>query len=427
MPTLQERFADLAEDAPASPTPTGIWTDGRRRARTRRVGTAAIVAVTVVALGALGGVASHQASTPPVAGQPGATAALPTQIHHPSPWLSGTGGQPPGRLSMLIPGKRGGVWSYHWGMVGVSATTGAYRYLDIPGCVQAGALSSDGRHVVCLMGGDSGDHDVVEGLGVYDTVSGDVARWTPPSGKLRVNTIAWNGDHAISMSAGRTSYVWRYGHGDPVPVDTRLGLTAGPGSGLGPDLYFAGRRAYLSLEPGPKHRAVHIRLARSTPITGHAPPASLSPSGRQIAVVERSDTGGDLLVGDVAPSGQRTTVARVPAPVQWPMLVGWADERHLMVINQVEPTGVSGLGRDDSRDALERVDVVTGETVRVSNLMNEQHSGGVRLAASLLAVPPRDFPAPPSPLNRRVEFWGGVGVLVLGLCSLVLWRRRIRA
>jgi hypothetical protein len=60
MPTLHERFADLAEDAPQSPTPAGIWRDGRRRARARRVGTAVVIAATVVGLGAIGGLAARE-------------------------------------------------------------------------------------------------------------------------------------------------------------------------------------------------------------------------------------------------------------------------------------------------------------------------------------------------------------------------------
>lgn len=423
MPTLQERFADLAEDAPVSPTPAGIWSDGRRRVRRRRVGTAVIAVVTLAALSAVSGLAASRASEPGYADS-GTSPALPTVIHHPSPWLPGTGGHPPGQLSMLIPGKRGGIWRYHWGMVGVSATTGAYRYLDIPGCVQADALSSDGRHVACLMGDGSGDRGAVTGLGVYDTVSGHLDRWTPASGKLRLNTIAWNGDDAISMTAGHTSYVWKFGQGDPVPIDTHLGLTAGPGSGS--DLYFAGRHGYLSLDPGPTHRAVHIVLARTSLITGHAPEAAVSPSGRLIALAERDDAGGGLLVGDVAPAGQRTTVTRVPSSVAWPLLVGWADEQHLMVIAQVNPTDAVGVGLPGSRFALERVDIHTGETVQVSNEMNEQDSWGAGFAASLLGTPARDFPAPPSPLNRRVELWVTVGVLLLGLCSLAVWRRRVR-
>ena len=85
MPTLYERLSDLAEDAPASPTPEGIWVDGRRRARTRRAGTAVVVAVTLVVLSAVGGFALHRSAGPGYAATPGATPALPTRIHHPAP------------------------------------------------------------------------------------------------------------------------------------------------------------------------------------------------------------------------------------------------------------------------------------------------------------------------------------------------------
>jgi hypothetical protein len=91
MPTLRERFTNLAEDAPESPTPAGIWRDGRRRARVRRVGTAVVVAVTVGALATFGGFAEHRARTPGVAESRSSEVALPTKVYPPSPWLSGTG------------------------------------------------------------------------------------------------------------------------------------------------------------------------------------------------------------------------------------------------------------------------------------------------------------------------------------------------
>src|SRR5690349_8918656 len=101
MPTLHDTFAELAEEAPDSPTPEGIWVDGRRRARVRRVGTGVVVAVTVVLLSAVGGWAVHRDRAPDAVGDPDAVPGIPTQIHHPSPWLPGTDGTPPGQLSTL--------------------------------------------------------------------------------------------------------------------------------------------------------------------------------------------------------------------------------------------------------------------------------------------------------------------------------------
>lgn len=422
MPTLQDRFADLAEDAPTSPTPSGIWADGRRRVRVRRVGTAAVVAATVAALGALGGVAARLSATPQYAGQSGTSGALPAQIHHPSPWLSGTSGRPPGQLSMLIPGKRGGIWRYHWGIVGVSATTGAYHYLDIPGCLQSDDLSPDGRHVSCFVGGSSGGRELLRGVEVYDTVTGHLDRWTPPQGRLHLDSIAWVGDGALSLRAGTTSYLWRFGHGAPTPIQPSLGPTvgSGPRSGL-----YAARQGYFYLEPEGAHRVVQVRLTKST-LDPARTSASVSPSGGQLALVHTDDSGGQLLVGDVSPSGARTSVVQVAASLQWPRVIGWADEQHVLVVDQVIPVGGDGSGDPGSRYALERVDVDTGTVVRVSNLMTQQDSWGASFASSLLGVPPRDFPAPPSPLNRRVEAWLALGVLLLSACCLALWRRRVR-
>src|SRR5690242_1434766 len=123
MPTLHERFADLAEEAPESPTPTGIWHEGRRRARAARIGTAVVVVATLVLVALVGGAAGRRGAAPPYAGRPDGAAVLPTQVHQAGRWL-GTSTTPPGRLSMVIPAKqavRSGLWNdYRWSVVGVS-------------------------------------------------------------------------------------------------------------------------------------------------------------------------------------------------------------------------------------------------------------------------------------------------------------------
>jgi hypothetical protein len=323
---------------------------------------------------------------------------------------------------MLVPGKRGGLWRYHWGTVGVSATTGAYHYLDIPGCLDADGLSPDGRHVSCFTDGGTGDHQVLRGLEVYDTVTGRLDRWTPTQGRLRLNSVAWVGNDALSLRAGGTSYLWRFGYGAPTAIRTRLGPTVGTGPDTG--LYAAGPDGYRYLQARGAHRVVHVRLATRS-LDATRTPAAVSPSGDQIALVHPDDSGGQLLVGDISPSGGRTSVVPVAASLQWPRVIGWADEQHVLVLDQVTPTGRDGSGDVDSRYALERVDVDTGTVERVSNAMNQQDSSA-SFASSLLGVPPRDFPAPPSPLNRRVEAWLALGVLLLGACSLASWRRRVR-
>ncbi len=423
MPTLYERLSDLAEDAPAGPTPEGIWVDGRRHARTRRAGTALVVAVTLVLLSAVGGFALHRNAGPGYAATPGATPALPTRIHHPSPWLSGTGDQPPGRLSMLIPGKRGGWPHYHWGMVGVSATTGAYHYLEIPGCFSVDGLAPDGRHVSCSVSVVSGGREVVQGLEIYDTTTGRVDRWTSPSGRFALNSLTWNGNDAVTFRAGGTSYLWQFGHGAPLRIPTHLTSRAGTAGPAG--LYLSGPHGFFYLDPAHHRRLERVTLEDSE-VARTSTPAAVSPSGGRIAIVHATDTSSTLLVGDVAPAGRRTPVTAVPAPLQWPRIVGWADERHLLVVNLVSPSGTDASGDPNARYALDRVDVDTGQVVQMAAMSDEQTSVGAIFASSMLGAPPRDFPAPPTPMNQRLEAGLVLGVVLLGGVALVVWRRRVR-
>lgn len=433
MPTLHESLADLAEEAPASPTPARIWAEGRRKARARRIGTAVVVAATVTALAGVGGFVAHRASEPSVADTPSGTPALPSQIYHPSPWLSGTGHRPPGQLSMLIPGKRGGWPHYHWGMVGVSATTGAYHYLDIPGCYAVDGLAPDGRHVSCYVSVESGGREVIRGLEIYDTLTGHVDRWMSGSGGLALNTVTWNGDDALTFRADGTSYLWLFGHDAPRPISTHLRLRAGTSGDAG--LYEFGqignkptrdhriRNGFLYLDPANHRRPVRVTLqvAAST-----STPAAVSPSGRRIAIERSSDTSSTLLVGDVARRDGLTRLTPVEAALQWPRIVGWVDDQHLMVVNLVSPTGVNAMGDPNARYALDRVDVDTGQVVQVAGMSDEQTSIGAVFATSMLGAPTRDYPAPQTPLNQRLEVGLVLGVLLIGGAALVVWRRRAR-
>ncbi|WP_151082517.1 hypothetical protein [Nocardioides cynanchi] len=421
METLHERFADLAEEAPDSPTPPNLWVEGRRRARARRVGTAVVVVAILALLSGVGGLAGHRAAAPQYAGQPGEAPALPSQVHHPSPWLSGTGGQPPGQLSMLVPGKRGGWRHYHWGEVGVSATTGSYRYLEIPGCLDVSGLAPDGLHVWCFTGRGSGESEVLIGLAVYDTVTGHLDRWSPPSGRVGLNSVAWSGNDALTFRAGPTSYLWHFRHGDPQPISVHLTSTIGTVGNAG--LYQAPhRRGYFYLDPARQRRVETLTLRGGDRVTGTA---AVTASGRRVVTTGASGSGRWLLVADVTPHGQVSRFTRVPAAVHWPWLVGWADESHVLVVSQVSPGG-SDAPADPGRYALDSVDVETGRTVQVAGMSDQQTSWGAAFATSLLGLPTRDFPAPPEPMDPRLEAGLGAGVLLLGAVALVWWRRRVR-
>ena len=420
MPTLHERFADLAEDAPESPTPAGIWRDGRRRARVRRVGTAVVVAVTVVALASVGGLAAHRARQPAFADQPVAAPGLPTRVYEPSGWLP-TSTRPPGRLSALIPAHRSHLTTrYTWGLVGVSATTGAYHFLDLPGYTGSGELSPDGRHVAYW----SGD-EVTDSLAVYDTVTGQLRRWQPAPGEpVDTKGLAWNGNDAVTFD-GRgvaTSYLWRVGHGAPQQIHQNLSALVGTAGDSG--LYGAGPHHFFYLDPAHRPRRVDVRV--DYPRDKHSWPVAVSPSGKRIAMEYSTQRHSVLYVGVIQRSGVRTSVRVVPAPsLRWPTIVGWADDQHLMVVNQVTPRGFNATGIDGASYQLAEVDVSTGAVEHVTDL-GSLGGSWVDIASEMLGAPTHDFPAPPRPLGPRVEAGLGAGLVLLGGVALVWWRRRVR-
>src|ERR1700712_2626240 len=131
MTTLHDRLTDLAQDAPAGPPVPQLWDRGMRYRRRRRLGTCVVLLAAVLALVSLTSLswvrARHDAL--PLR-SPGA---LPDQLYAPSPWLPDTAGHPLGRLAAVIRADRH-TWSgaSDRELVGVSATSGEYRFLDLP-------------------------------------------------------------------------------------------------------------------------------------------------------------------------------------------------------------------------------------------------------------------------------------------------------
>jgi hypothetical protein len=423
MPTLHDRFADLAEEAPVTPTPPGIWVEGRRLARVRRIGAVVIVAATLVVAAGIGGVAVHRTASPGYAVQPGAGPALPSRLYQPSRWLSTADG-PPGQLSTLITAEKG-TWTGHQsGLVGVSATTGAYHFLDLPDIGPGGAvLSPDGEHVAyALRSGQQ--HNAFRGVGVYDTVTGHLDRWVPPAGQgFNPNGLAWLGDDAVTFPKSRwTGYEWHFGHGAPQAFAGKLTELVGTAGDAG--LYALDARTFFYLDPARAGRIEHVTVGSTPRTMGY--PRVVSSSGRRIGVLHATQRRSEVLVGRVRRSGGPTHFAAVHAPLHWSSMVGWTDDRHLMVVNQVSPTTFDGQGVAGTTYALERVDVRTGHVASVVDMGNLS-SLDVQFANGLLDGPTRDFPSPPHPLNPRVVAVLLGGVVLLGVCGLAVWRRRVRA
>jgi hypothetical protein len=196
---LHDRLSDLAGHTPPASPPTDLWDRGVRRRRLARAGQAAIAAVLVLVV-ALGGWTWHQSRPIPPADTHG-DAQVPDRLYQPSPWLPAFNG-PTGPLISVIPTVRNTFWHQENGYVGVTADSGRYGFLRLPGVVdnifstEGVSLSPDGRMLATWVTGETEEKphgaSPVVGIDVRDLVTGAVYRWRPGTAHgLSTETLVW--------------------------------------------------------------------------------------------------------------------------------------------------------------------------------------------------------------------------------------------
>lgn len=440
-----ERLAGRAHDT--GPSGGELWERGARYRRRLRTGTAAIASGTVLGLAVLTGVAAERSGPTPPPAPADAPAALPSQIWSPSPWLPGTGEVgPPGQVVALGQHLRRTWRGSTNGVVAVSAATGDYRYLDLPGWLAGGpsdpALAPDGRHVAYWAAGpvggtpntSEGRSDPISRVAVYDTTDGGVVTHTFRSEHgLMPSTLAWidstrlvlghyqlaTGDDGPSarqsLGINRTTWVWDLAEPEPAPWEegTRQGVDDW-GAPVDGHVAVRGSRGLKDLDPD----TLELRpLPRPLPIvygTGNA----ISPDGTRIAGVWKRQrnhrTPGDVVVVPLdAPDAAR----RLDEADETFRVDGWIDDATLAVTRRSrEATRRLSLG-------IHRVDADTGATRLMVRLPD---SFAVQWAGDLLGAPVVDRRAPPRPLDPRWVTAGWVSLAAGGLLALWGWRRRVR-
>jgi hypothetical protein len=446
MTTLHDRLADLAEDAPATPPPPDLWRTGRRRAPRRRAAVAAgvVIAAALVAVGSAAVVTRIQAGPDPAG--TGTKTVLPDRFFQPSPRLP-VAHDPPGLLVAVLPGQHTSwTGSDTEGLVGISATTQRYAFLDLPGW-RSGAwaentwsLSPDGRYVAYWYA----DHDrpgetgpgPADGIAVFSTVTGKVEKHNFDSNAgVEPTRFGWTADGLLTM---RVDYVqdsetgayartvgavaWALPSGTVREVDDPRQLTRWILGPAGQDGFLSQRgRRWYAVEDEADLSGAPVAVARSSGINTMG---TISPDYTWLAVSDLLDQDpsrggagsngiGELLVGRVQRGATEVAALDLSAgsdPPNYSEVQGWRDEDTLVL-------------ETFSKDGHQLVAVhLPDQEVQPLATFEQSSETGIVYATGLLGSPVADAVEPPHP-------WPPAAVAAMtggGTLLLLLGLRRVR-
>jgi hypothetical protein len=425
-----------------------LWQQGRRRVRRHRMlGAAAAACVLGVAVLGVGLVPDRPVAMP--AGQSHAPA-FPESIHVPDPDLAGTAEAGPiGPLALVAAAPRGNGQTPQ--LFAISATTGTYRFLDLPGQVPGTtvALSPDGNHVGYWYAGEvpdpvlhRGEKQSVAGVAIYDTVSGKVTRSAIPSDHgLDAAELFWIDDDQLILvyfprattnrSSEGGSFLWGTRMPKPVPSslpDGSARFWRDPDGGFVQD---SDTTSFNQVEVIPG--AGLTVVTRPLPLQLPAKPTPTSVGLTQYAAVYRS---GDLVLAvpsSTAAYAQPLMTGRVAADGSVGSLsfvdrlsnvrvLGWKDAHTVLV---------SGFRYRGGRTGLYEADLAAGTSRYLGTDAGTQYSSddlpdGPAVATELT----RHTTAGREPVvdhRSTAEYVAAAGaVVLLGSGALVLVRRRSR-
>ena len=373
---------------------------------------------------------------------------LPDKFFDPSPWLDGTSDRGPiGPLIGVIGDSRKTWTNTEPGLVGISATTGEYRFLDLPDAstTQGFGLSPDGRHLAYWITGETQDEpngekgsDAVVGYAVYDTVSDEVVARETFATKhgLDVENPVWADDDTFVFKAGQwlgggtgtmdasssNAFSFRVRHLDDSSAKI-IGNDGGGTSLIGSDGFGAvlvdgDQSTFAVLDTDHPSRLATYRSSQRV-YNSH----SFAVHGRQVvALAERrlkdgatTDYRAPLLVGRMG-TGRMVQMREVPAYRNRGQIAGWRDDSHVLVVGF--PSVVELLPR------LLSVDIHTGEVEALAELETQP-----AFASGLPDSPRAHATEPPTPLDPRLKLGltvAGALAAMAGLLALRRWRRRAR-
>lgn len=435
---LRQRLGELAGDAPS---PAGgaddLWQRGKRYGRRRAMrGTALALTALLLFSGAATagwlGLDHPEAAGPAT---PGAEVRLPDRLFTPSPWLPSTTAEdgPPGQLVALVGGEHKTLFSTTRGVFGVSASTGRYRFLDLPdySAESTPSLSPDGTRVAYWLSSGAGVLSTVQGFAVYDAVSGQLARHRVESKLgLEPDAIGWAGGRvwfqystvtqadgdSMSSTAGPVT-VWDVARDEVATAPSAAGSVMFRATSTARGIVASGVRDGYAWVDGDS-LSDWPRFTTSLALAG-AP--ILSPDGLRVGGLFAGANPSDccspqpLVVGRFSTDGGRLAVRKVPV-FRAGAVLGWRDDTHL-------------LAQRIDRAEIYVVDIETGAAERLLSLPAQSSAPGTLLATDLLGADLVPGQQPASPPDQRLLLAGGVSGSVLGavlLGVLLVGRRRVR-
>lgn len=453
-----ERLADRAPGVDASPRAAiRTWETAARQRRRSIAVTSLVTVLVLVCAGAIGWAASALQQPVPAPASGTVAPAIPNALYQPSPWVQSTADSGPiGPLALLDEAPHQTSWTHvdNYALFGVSALTGAYRFIDLPGrfdpesdVSQSYILSPDGTQIGYWLGGHPSDEpDVtrVVGFAAYDTVTGKVTTHLVPTDRgLMGEWLAWSGDSTrlvaafgqIRDAAGNESgpdrsVAWRPGESGVLPLEgLGTGLFTIPSTGAAGLYAFHDAGRTLTVVDPSDGRQASIRVS----IPGYFG-AVISPNGTLLAYNERTRDGVGSNPGGTQQS-RYADLARLPEPAAsgstWAAtrldvrssrvgIVGWIDDAHLLLTTWTSPAPyVSPAMRVVSYD------VRTGSSAVVLSVRSPS-IGIPSIATGLIARPFVERAIPPTPIDPR-KLWVVIAACVLALAMIPLVLFRVRA
>lgn len=456
---LEDRLARLADGEVSAPTPRpdDLWKRGRRWQRRRRVFAAVTgAAVVVLASGLVTSVLPFMDTGAPDAGPAANEVAprIPDRLFEPSPWLGTLPDEP---VVAVMDALRGSWRGTDLGLVGISALTGEYGFLDLPDRAgDAVALSPDGERLAYWLAGEPAGEPQVDfgqtrptvGVVVRDLRTGEEHRhhvetehglrgwslfWMDEDtlvfdyGQFTVGASAPEEDQGGSVSEG--ALWWRPGESAPVKWPWRRQVpsvefwSARDGDLLGTD----GEAGLIMLDAGQGKRTPVQGDAGAEVSSSQVSTVALGPD-MQVALIgsKRSQqTPNRVWVSRLTPQGEGLALAdrtAIPGVRKAYGLLGWRDGDLLAMMT------VAGEGTAPDRTGVVAVDPATGDRHPVVTESGETGLSSWQLARGLLETAEVvEGRQPPDPLDPRlaVALWAG-GLVVVVLGAFLVWRRRGR-